>query len=56
MIDKPVARRVFARSISLEQSCRSEHVDFTAFQSALNGAIRKGCSGHDLIQIAPRQA
>jgi Domain of unknown function (DUF1858) len=49
MIDNPVAQRVFARSISIEQACRLKHVDFTAFQSALNGAIRRSCSDPDLI-------
>jgi hypothetical protein len=52
MIDNPVAHRLFARSISLEQACRLKHVDFAAFQNALNGAIRKSCSGPNLIQIA----
>ena len=53
MIDNPVAQRVFARSISIEQACRLKHVDFDAFQSALNRAIRKtrGEPG-GLIQIA----
>lgn len=56
MIDNPVAQRLFARSVSLEQACRLKHVDFAAFQNALNGAIRKSCSGPDLIQIAPDRA
>ena len=53
MIDNPVARRVFAHSISIEQACRLKHVDFTAFQAALNSAIRKSCGeSNGLIQIA----
>lgn len=53
MIDNPMAQRVFARSISLEQACRLKHVDFAAFQAALNRAVRTRC-GHsdDLIQLA----
>lgn len=53
MIDSPVAQRVFARSISIEQACRLKHVDFAAFQVALNDAIRKRCGeSNGLIQLA----
>ena len=53
MIDNPVAQRVFARSISIEQACRLKRVDFAAFQAALNSAIRKNCGeSGGLIQIA----
>lgn len=51
LIDNPVAQRVFARSISLEQACRLKHVDYQAFASALNAAVAKSCGGDDLIQI-----
>lgn len=52
MIDNPVAQRIFARSISIEQACRLKHVDFAAFQSALNKAIRKDCGeSGGLIQL-----
>lgn len=56
MIDNPFAQRVFARSVSIEQACRLKHVDFAAFQAALNGAIRKSCNSPDLIQIVPGRA
>jgi hypothetical protein len=52
MIDNPVAQRVFARSISLEQACRLKHVDFTEFAAALRAAAAKSCGNpDDLIQI-----
>jgi hypothetical protein len=52
MIDNPVAQRVFARSISLEQACRLKHVDFQVFAAALRAATGKACGGSgDLIQI-----
>jgi len=52
MIDNPVAQRVFARSISLEQACRLKHVDFPSFTAALRGAVEKHCAqSDDLIRI-----
>lgn len=52
LIENPVAQRVFARSISLEQACRLKHVEFAAFQTALNTRIRTACGDPDgLIQI-----
>lgn len=53
MIENPVAQRVFARSISLEQACRLKHVDFARFHAALNQAIEAGASKPGLIQIGP---
>jgi hypothetical protein len=41
MIQNPVAQRIFARSITLEQACRLKHVDFGAFQSAINRTVDK---------------
>jgi len=52
MIDNPVAQRVFARSISLEQACRLKHVDFPSFIAALRAVVETPCGGAaDLIQI-----
>ena len=52
LIENPVAQRVFARSISLEQACRLKHVDFAAFQTALTTRIRTACGNPDgFIQI-----
>lgn len=39
LIDNPVARRVFARSISIEQACRLKHVDCTEFLAALRASV-----------------
>ncbi len=56
MIDNPMAQRIFARSISLEQACRLKRVDFQMFESALHRAVQKSCSDSDgLIQIAGGQ-
>jgi hypothetical protein len=52
MIDNPVAQRIFARSVSLEQACRLKHVEFARFEAALNDAInRNGDSAATLFQI-----
>jgi len=52
LIDNPVAQRIFARNMSLEQACRLKHVDFRVFQSALQRAVQRSCSEADgLIQI-----
>lgn len=52
MIDNPVAQRVFARSITLEQACRLKHVDFQSFTAALRAAVEKPCAGSDdLVRI-----
>jgi hypothetical protein len=56
MIENPVAQRIFARSINLEQACRLKHVDFARFQAALNNAIQTSCGNPGLIQIAPGRA
>lgn len=53
MIDNPIAQRIFARSVSLEQACRLKHVDFAAFEAALNKLVGNSCGGPDsLIQLA----
>jgi len=39
LIHNPLAQRVFARSISLEQACRLKHVDFAVFQSDLTKVV-----------------
>jgi hypothetical protein len=53
MIENPMAQRIFARSISLEQACRLKHVDFAAFEGALNKLVLKRCGGPDnLIHLA----
>ena len=53
MIENPMAQRIFARSISLEQACRLKHVDFAAFEGALKELVRKSRGGPDnLIQLA----
>jgi Domain of unknown function (DUF1858)/NnrS protein len=55
LINNPVAQRIFARSISLEQACRLKHVDFAQFQAALIRAVHTNSSGEaDLIQISGR--
>ncbi len=52
LIDNPVAQRVFARSISLEQACRLKRVNFAEFQAALQRRIQNRCDKPgDLIQI-----
>ncbi len=52
MIDNPVAQRVFARSISLEQACRLKRVDFARFQADLNRSVaRSRAEPPGLIQI-----
>ena len=38
MIDNPVARQVFARSVSIEQACRLKHVDCGEFLRALEAS------------------
>ncbi|MEO8593142.1 MAG: DUF1858 domain-containing protein [Candidatus Solibacter sp.] len=56
MIDNPIAQRIFARSVSLEQACRLRHAEFAAFQAAFNKLVGKGCGGpDDLIQLAGGQ-
>ena len=53
MIDNPIAQRIFARSVSLEQACRLKHVDFAAFEAALAELVGNSCGGPDsLIQLA----
>ena len=52
MIDKPMAQRIFARSVSLEQACCLTYVNFATFQAALNKLVGKSCGGpDDLIQL-----
>jgi len=52
MIDNPMAQRILARSVSLEQACRLRHVDFETFQAALNKLVGKSCGDpDDLIQL-----
>ena len=52
MIQNPVAQRVFARSISLEQACQLKHVDFAQFRAALAAVLDRSCAGPDqLIQL-----
>jgi hypothetical protein len=55
LVDNPVAQRVFARSVSLEQACRLKHVDFAEFQAALNRRIQKSGDSDALIQIGGSQ-
>ncbi|HEY7388783.1 MAG TPA: DUF1858 domain-containing protein [Bryobacteraceae bacterium] len=56
LINNPVAQRVFARSVSLEQACRLKHVDFARLEAALNAAIKQNCGGADnLIRIDGRK-
>ena len=53
MIDNPMAQRIFARSVSLEQACRLRHVEFATFQAALDKLVGKTCGDpDDLIQLA----
>src|SRR6185437_15810680 len=53
MIDNPMAQRIFARSVSLEQACRLRHVDYAVFQAALNKLVGESCGRpDDLIQLA----
>lgn len=42
LINNPVARRVFARSVTLEQACRLRHVQYDVFAAALEKSI---CGG-----------
>ena len=43
LIDNPVAQRLFARSVTLEQACRLKHVDFVRLQTALQATVPKNC-------------
>jgi uncharacterized protein involved in response to NO len=53
MIENPMAQRIFARSISLEQASRLKHVGFAALEAAVNKLVGKSCGGPDnLIQHA----
>lgn len=55
LIQNPVAQRIFARSISLEQACRLKHVDFAKFQGALSRTVSRHYDTTDtLVQINPR--
>ncbi len=55
MIQNPVAQRIFARSISLEQACRLKQVDFAKFQAALSQAVDRHCGmTAGLVQIHTR--
>ena len=45
MIDNPVARQVFARSVSIEQACRLKHVDCKEFLRALEARTRASETG-----------
>jgi hypothetical protein len=42
LIDNPIARQVFARSVSIEQACRLKHVDSVEFLCALAAAASPG--------------
>ncbi len=52
LIDNPVARRVFARSISVEQACRLKHVDCTQFLETLRASVAGAAGANTLVQIA----
>lgn len=52
MIENPVARQVFARSISLEQACRLKHVDRGEFIAALHTAARNAAKPEELVRIS----
>ena len=54
MIDNPVARQVFARSVSLEQACRLKHVDCEKFLRALEASTLEDVGEarpHSLVQL-----
>jgi hypothetical protein len=53
MIDNPVARQVFARSVSIEQACRLKHVDCREFLRALEACTREpeACA-EALVQVS----
>ena len=42
LINNPVARRLFARSVTLEQACRLRHVRYEVLGPALQQCIQKG--------------
>ena len=53
MIDNPVAREVFARSVSLEQACRLKHVDCQEFLRALEASTLAAETRPDaLVQLS----
>lgn len=52
LIDNPVARRVFAHSISIEQACRLKHVDCTDFLETLRGSVTAAAGANGLVHIA----
>jgi len=54
LIDNPVALRVFARSISLEQACRLKHVDCADFLEAVRSSIPAAPGSNALVRIAVR--
>jgi hypothetical protein len=52
MLTNPVARKLMARSVTLEQACRLKHVDCAALVSALQAATGRACASDGLIQIS----
>ena len=53
MIDNPVARQVFARSVSIEQACRLKHVDCGEFLGALEASSLESEARADaLVQLS----
>jgi hypothetical protein len=52
LIDNPIARQVFARSISIEQACRLKHVDSVEFLGRLRASVRTAEGPNVLVQIA----
>jgi len=51
LIDNPVARQVFARSVSIEQACRLKRVDCSEFLAALLALV--GESGRSVGSVDP---
>jgi len=51
LIDNPVARQLFARSVSIEQACRLKHVDCAEFLEALRVSIPAAPGARSLVHI-----
>ena len=51
LIDNPVARQVFARSISIEQACRLKHVDCAEFLETLRASVPAAAGSNALVRI-----
>ena len=54
LIDNPVARQLFARSISIEQACRLKHADCAEFLRALRASLPSAVEPDNLVQLGSK--